>query len=134
MSLVTIRKLLEVRLNTLSSGISTAFENAPFSPVRGTPWQACSLLPASAENPTIGTDRYRQGGVFDIALYYPTKAGTATALARAETLRAGFARGTTLTENTITVRILRTPSISTGRVEGEWYVLTVSVPFVVDIV
>ncbi len=133
MSLVTVRKLLEVYLNTNSAGISTAFENAQFTPVRGTAWQACTLLPARAENPTLGAGRYRQSGVLDIALYYPTKAGTATALGRAETLRAAFACGTTLTENQITVRILKTPSISPGRPEGEWYVITVSVPFVVDI-
>ena len=47
MSLISIRSALEVALNAMTPSVSTAPENAPFTPVAGTPYQKLYLMPAA---------------------------------------------------------------------------------------
>jgi hypothetical protein len=123
MSIVSVRAALETKLNGITPAISTAWENAPFAPVAGTPYQAVFLMAATPENPTMGDGFYREQGIFQISLFYPLQAGPATAAARAELIRTAFKRGTALTSGTVTVRISRTPEIGQGRVDGDrWHV------------
>jgi hypothetical protein len=122
-SIVSVRAALESRLNNMANPISTAWENAHFAPVAGTPYQAAYLLPATPDNPTMGDSFYREQGIFQVSLFYLLQEGPATAAARAELIRTAFKRGTALTSGTVTVRILRTPEIGQGRVDGDrWHV------------
>ena len=133
MSIVTIRRLLEVRLNANAGGLPIAFENVPYQPTQGTAYQRCTLLPAQSDNPTMGTAHYRQPGIFQVSLFYPQSVGPASASARAEALRAIFPRGLSLEDAGVRVLVASTPSISSGNnVEG-WFTLTVSIPFTADI-
>jgi hypothetical protein len=135
MSNVTISKLLEQRLNTIGGWpAATAFENLEFTPVDGTPWQRLNFLPGQTENPTLGEGFKREVGILQVTLFYPTKLGRGAAVARAEVLRAGFKRGTTLTEGTLRVMIHRDPFIGPGQViDGAWYALPVSIPYFGDV-
>jgi hypothetical protein len=122
-SIVSVRAALESRLNNMANPISTAWENAPFTPVAGTPYQAVYLMTATPENPTMGDGFYREQGIFQVSLFYPLQAGPAAAAARAELIRTAFKRGTALTSGAVTVRISRTPEIGQGRVDGDrWHV------------
>jgi hypothetical protein len=132
MSYVTVRKLLEVRLNTVGGVFPTAYENAPFKPVSD-PWQQVFLLPARTENPTMGDGFKRETGVFQVTLHYPNNTGPAPATQRAELLRAGFPRGLTLTEGNVRVMIDEAPYIGPGASNGTWFDLPVSVPYVADV-
>lgn len=132
MSYATIRKLLEVRLNTVGGVFATAFENAPFTPARD-PWQRVNLLPARTSNPTYGDSHKRELGLLQVMLHYPLNAGSAAALARAEVIRSGFPRGLVLSEGAVRIMINESPSISAGVNDGTWYQVPVSIPYIADV-
>lgn len=133
MTYALIRKLLEVQLNTVGGTFPTAFENAPFTPQAGTPWQAVSLLPGQTSNPTRGDAHKREVGVMQVTLCYPTKTGAQALMARAEVLRSGFARGLSLVEGAVTVKILRSPFVGPATNDGSWYKVPLSVPYEADV-
>ena len=119
MSLASVRIALESKLNAMTPALSTAWENVPFTPVTGTPYQMVFLLPATPANPTMGDGYYREQGIFQVTLMYPLQAGPKTAADRAELIRAAFKRGTSMTSGGITTIIERTPEIGQGRVDGD---------------
>ena len=133
MSNVIIRALLEVHLNAIAPNIATAFENVPFAPVNGTPWQRVNLLTAQTLNPTFGGNFHRETGIFQVMLAYPENAGAAAAATRAELIRLQFVRGTTLTSGSLRVLIDRWPWSSQGVNDGGWYRLPVSIPYIADV-
>jgi len=119
MSLASVRIALESKLNAMTPALSTAWENVPFTPVSGTPYQAAYLMPATPANPTMGDGYYREQGIFQVTLMYPLQAGPKPAADRAEAIRAAFKRGTTLTNGNVSVIIEQTPEIGQGRVDGD---------------
>ena len=128
MSLVAVRTALEVALAAMSPALATAWENVPYEPVSGTPYQRVFLLPAAPDNPEMGR-LAREQGIFQISLAYPLNAGPGAALARAELIRDTFYRGATFTASGVTTTIERTPEISPGRIEEDRYVVPVRVRF-----
>lgn len=133
MSYLKIRELLEQHLNSNAGGVAVAFENVPYSPVRGTPFQRASLIPAKTENPTVGAGFKRERGIFQVSLYYPLNAGAQPATARAEALLAAYARGTTFVDGTLRILIHESPFVSSSLIQEAWFMLPVSVPYVADI-
>jgi len=127
MSISSVRIALENKLNAMTPTLSTAWENVPFTPVTGTPYQRAYLMPATPANPTMGDGYYREQGIFQVSLFYPLQAGPKTAADRAELIRAAFKRGTTLTSGTVSVIIERTPEIGQGRVDGDRWALPVKI-------
>jgi len=134
MSLVTIRSLLEQRLNGITPAISYAWENSPFTPVNGIPYAKIFLLSSTPENPTLGDGFYRENGIFQVSLLYPLSVGSSTAATRAELIRTTFKRGTSMISGNITVRIPKTPKIAQGVVDTDRWHVPVSIPFFVDII
>ena len=126
MSIINVRAALQSKLDGMSPSLDTAWENFKYDPVDGTPYQAAYLLP-SVENPTMGDDFHRLIGIFQINLYYPLKAGTATAEARAELIKTTFKRGTSMTSGGITTRIERTPEIPQGRADGDRWMIPIKI-------
>ena len=133
MSDVVIRKLLETKLNTLSVGVPTAWQNVPFTPVAGTAYQQVTILPARTENPTMGDGFKREVGIFEVKLFHPQNKGSQDSVARAEVIKAGFKRGTTMSEGVVRVLIDEHPFTSQGIPSGTWFVVPVSVPYSADI-
>lgn len=130
MSAVLIRSALEVALAAMSPALATAYENAPFTPVQGTPYQQVWLLPATPDNSLIGrAGMYRQDGFLQVDLKYPLSTGPAAAATRAELIRSTFYRGASFTASGVRVNIERTPEIMPGRVEEDRYVLPVRIAF-----
>ena len=132
MSIVAVRAALETKLAAITPALATAYENKPYPPVTGTPYQAVYLLP-TVENPTMGDDHHRLIGIFQINLFYPLKAGTATIAARAELIKATFKRGTSMTAGTVTVRIDKTPEAGQGRADGDRWMIPVKIRWFADI-
>jgi hypothetical protein len=123
MSIVSVRAALEVKLSAMTPALVIAWENAPYTPVAGTPYQAAYLLPATPDNPTMGDSFYREQGIFQVSLFYPLQVGPKAAADRAELIRTTFKRGTSMVSGTVTVRVARTPEIGQGRVDGDrWHV------------
>jgi hypothetical protein len=127
MSIINVRAALETKLNGMTPALPTVWENTPYTPVVGTPYQQAWLLPATPDNPTLGDGFYREQGIFQITLMYPLQAGSAAAAARAELIRTTFKRGTSMVSGAVTVRIDKTPEISSGRVDGDRFAVPVKI-------
>jgi len=132
MSLTAVRAALETKLFGMTPALATAYENVPYTPIVGTPYQAVYLLPV-VDNPTMGNDYYREQGIFQVSLFYPLQAGSATAAARAELIRTTFKRGTSMVSGTTTVRIANTPDIGQGRVDGDRWHIPVKIAYFAEI-
>lgn len=134
MSIVTARVALETKLATVTfTGGATAYENVPYTPVAGTPYQAAYFMP-SVDNPTMGDGFYRIMGIFQVSLFYPLNKGSGTAATQAELIKTAFKRGTSLTSGAVTVKIDKTPDISQGRVEGDRWHIPIRISFYADII
>ena len=128
MSRPAVRQALETALSGISPAVDVAWENHPYTPVTGTPYQAAALLVAEPDNPEIGGG-YMERGIFQINLNYPLNTGPGAAEARAEVIRATFPRGASFTADGITTNIERTPEIGSGRTEEDRYFLPVKIRF-----
>ena len=128
MSAPAIRQALETALNALSPALATAWENVPYTPVVGTPYQAVYLLRAEPDNIEIGS-AYTERGIFQINLFYPLDTGPGAAEARAEVIRDAFPRGASFTASGVTTHIEKTPEIGPARIEDDRYFLPVRIRF-----
>lgn len=133
MSIIKIRSALENHLATMSGALSISYENAQFEPTAGTAFQVVNLLPATVQNPSIGADLHRELGIFQVTLYYPINAGPTDCATMAENIRTRFKRGTTITNSGVTVMIDSTPSIARGIIDGDRWVVAVSIPYMANI-
>lgn len=134
MSLSTIRKALEQRLAAMTPALSTAFENAVFTPVQGTAYQRVNLLAATPDNSIQGPGSYFERGIFQVTLCYPVGVGPAAADDRAQLVRAQFKRGTTMVQGAVSVLVIDTTRVSPAFVDGDRYCIPVSVPFQAQII
>ncbi len=128
MSLVLIRSALEVALAAMSPAMATAWENTPYTPVAGTPYQRVYLLAADPLNIEIGRHTTERG-IFQVNLAYPLDTGPSAAATRAELIRDTFYRGRSFTASGVTVIVEKTPEIAPAIIEPDRYVLPVKVRF-----
>lgn len=133
MSTVSIRKALEIALNAIAPALATAWENAEFVPVTGTPYQAVNLMFATPENPSFGGNFVRERGIFQVTLQYPIQTGVNAAMARAELIKSVFYRGATFVNSGVYVTIDKTPEIAPGSVDGDRWTLPVKIRFYANI-
>lgn len=133
MSYVTIRRLLELRVNTMAPRPDVAFENAPYTPRQGTPYMQLTLLPGKTENPTMGDQFKRETGLLQLSLYYPVNAGPALAYTQAEVARSHFPRGLTLSDTGVRVLIDEHPYVGSAMQDEGWFMVPVSIPYIADV-
>lgn len=126
MSLASIRSILEGQLASISPAVSTAYENAPFTPVAGTAFQQATLLPAEPENREIGP-AYTERGIFAVNLFYPKDKGSKDALARGAAIREKFKYGASFSGGGVTVNIIGTPEIGPARAEDDRFMVPVRI-------
>ena len=127
MSAVAIRAALETALSGMAA-LSTAYENAPFTPVAGTAYQRVTVLFAEPDNSETASN-YVERGFMQVSLCYPLGTGSAAVAARAELLRATFRRGLSFTSGSVSVWIIGTPEITPGFVDGDRYIVPVRIRF-----
>ena len=125
MSISSIRSALESELNGMSPPIQTAWQNVPFTPVVGTPYQRASLLFAEPYNQEKGAG-FQEQGFLQVDLCYPQSVGANTAEARAELLRTTFKRGTSLANG---ILISHTPEVKPAYNDGDRFVIPVRIRF-----
>ena len=129
MSQQTIRAALESALASLAPPIDTAWQNTPYAPVTGRPYQAAYLLPVEPNNHSMGDGARQERGIFQVSLLYPPGQGTAATGARAEMIAALFKRGASFTKGDVTVQIERTPEIADGREDGDRWMVPVKIRY-----
>ena len=140
MSVVSIRAALETALAAITPAMSTAYENAPFTPVNGTAYQKCNILFATPDNREMG-DRHQEQCFMQVMLMYPLgsptyAAGSRDAMTRAELIRTTFKKGNTFSSGGITTLITSTPTIEAGSNSTEGggrYAVPVKINFMAQI-
>lgn len=133
MSLPLIRSALEVALAAMSPSIQTAYQNADFTPVIGTPYQRAYVMLTTPDDIEMTGALYIEQGIFQISLFYPLDTGPAVAEARAELIRSTFYRGASFTSGAVTVHIDRTPEIAPAMAEDDRFMIPVRVRFLAQI-
>ena len=131
MSVVAVRAALETALNGMTA-LATAYENAPYTPVAGTPYQQVHILFADPDNIEYGR-RHRELGYMQVKLMYPLQVGTSTVAVRAELIRTTFYRGASFTSSGVTVIVEKTPEVGSGQVEGDRWAVPVRVRFFANV-
>lgn len=126
MSIVNVRAALETALGGMSPALATAYENGPFTPEEGTPYQMAHLLPAEPDDSERGV-RGREQGLFQVTLMYPLEVGSAAAAARAELIRTTFFKKATFSAGGTNIIIATTPAIGSGVTDGDRWRLPVKI-------
>lgn len=72
----------------------------------------------------------QERGIFQVSLFFPLDAGRVPAMARAQAIRDHFKPVQHLYEGAVRVEINDTPAISSGMVDGPWWMLVVSVRWI----
>ena len=127
MTLFLIQAVLEQRLATLTPAMATAYENATFTPVTGTPYQRINMLVNRPVDHAVTMDVTEQRGIFQVSLFYPQGTGRGFAQARAELIKALFKPPLTLTNGGVKVEINKTVHIGGGMPDGDRWMVPVSI-------
>lgn len=127
MSLPLIQAALEQRLATLTPAMATAYENASFTPVTGTPYQRINMLVNRPVDHAVTMDVTEQRGIFQVSLFYQQGTGRGAAQARAELIKALFKPPLTLTNGAVKVEINKTVHIGGGMPDGDRWMVPVSI-------
>lgn len=123
---------LETHLLAIAPAISTAFENAAFLPVNGVPYQRVSHLLAKPDDLAYTNDVTQDMGVMQVSLMYPIGKGRGEALTRGAVIRNHFsAAPRQLTNGGVTIYITSTPHVSGGLVDGDRWVIPVSITWTI---
>lgn len=129
MSVTTLRKLLEQKLNSITAPLPTQWQNGNFTPVAGTAYQQVFLMLGNPSNPELSGTFFVENGYLQINLRYPANSGAGDAETRAQAIRDLFPFGLSLTASGITVTVKSTPTISPGQNDGDRYQVPVKIFF-----
>jgi hypothetical protein len=134
MSQVKIRAALETAVNAMTPAILTAWENNAFPNVNASiTYQVVTVLFATPDDLVTlgggGAGMHTENGLMVVNLRYPLQTGDGAARARAELLKTTFRRGTSFTNNGVTVIINRTPEAGAGIVDGDHWSVPVKIRF-----
>lgn len=128
MSIVQVRAALETALDSMTPALATAWQNVPFTPVLGVPYQRATLLTAEPYHQEFGAV-YQELGYLHVDLFYPQSVGAGVVEARAELLRATFKRGATFINGGIATTISATPELASAYNDGDRFVRPVKIRF-----
>lgn len=128
MSIIKIRAALETALNGMSPALATAWQNTPYTPIVGTPYQRVNLLTAEPDNRVFGAS-YTEAGYMQVDLCYSQSVGAGAVDQRFELIRNTFKRGTALFNGGITVTISTTPELAPAYLDGDRFVRPVKIRF-----
>ena len=127
MSYKTIQAALEKKLATISPAIATAYENLPYTPTVGTPYQRVNLLPNATADRAISADVREYFGLFQVTLFYPAGNGRGLAQARADAIDAAFKPVQRLTESSTIVEITESAQVAGGYQDGDRWVVPITI-------
>lgn len=129
MSMVKIRTALQTALDGITPAVSTAWENAAFTPPAPTaPYQVVNVLFARPDNSEAG-GAFQELGYMQVKLLYPVGQGASAALTRAELIRTTFRKAQSFTYSGVTATIIETPEITPSGIEDGRYSVIVKARF-----
>lgn len=124
-----IRAALDTHLTNWLSVPEIAWEGEDFTPTPGALYAAVNLLPRQTDNPTLSERLRDDGGIYQVALYFPRGSPTATCDIISGGLVSHFEAGTVLQAGIIKVRIEGTPAIAPGLPTGDRWLVPVSIRY-----
>lgn len=128
----TIATLLRGRLATIAGLPAVANENLNFTPAVNAPYLREACLFNTTSNLGLANDSaQRQDGIYQVDILVPKNTSKFRALELCDLVRAGFARQARALIDGDTVVNLEGGSVSPARVEGEFFVYSVSVRWTV---
>ena len=127
--MLNARLAFEEAINAISPTIATAYENVSFTPSSGVPYQELYDIPASNDHLFTNSSEFEGLGIFQITLKYPSGKGTKDVSNRAELYVSSFPCGRKLTKNGDTITVLQTPKVNNLGVDGDRYVVAVSINY-----
>ena len=127
--MLNTRLAFEEAINAISPTIATAYENVSFTPSSGVPYQELYDIPASNDHLFTNSSEFEGLGIFQITLKYPSGKGAKDVSNRAELYVSSFPVGTVLTRGTTKVHIIQTPKVNILGVDGDRYVVAVSINY-----
>lgn len=133
MSILLVRRALEIRLNAISPAIDTAFENTSYTPANGVPYQRAEMLPAKPDNSVMGAKFYFEQGIYQVTLCYPQGTGTADAQSRALLIQQTFKRASSSSNGGLSTMVTATPEIGRAYQDGDRYCIPVSIPYIAQV-
>ncbi|MFP1634088.1 phage tail terminator-like protein [Zhengella sp. ZM62] len=110
-----------------------AWPNVSFSPDPAAGYLGVSYFPAAALQQELGDNgRNRFIGVFQVSVFYPKDRGEVAAREIAADVANHFKRGTVISHDGLSIRILRPPLAGSGFVDGPFFQVPVSINYQVD--
>lgn len=128
MSDAKVRQALETRLAQMAPALATVFENTPYTPKAGVPYQRVDLMRAPPENPEMGSFK-RLLGVLQVTLFYPQQKGPAAAEARADAIAAWFPRSLSMSKDGVVVTVDGDAHVMQGFQDGDRWAVPVRIPY-----
>lgn len=132
MSFTKVRAALETAVQGMSPALATAWDNTPYTPVPGTPYQRVSIITADPENPQYGSG-FQELGIMQITLFYPSMQGSQAVNTRIDLIRSTFKRGSTFSNGGVNTIVQRTPSISVSYNDGMHFAIPIKIYFYANI-
>jgi len=132
MSLVAVRQALETAVDSITPSIETVWENTPFIPTEGVEYQMV-FLKRTIENPTRGSDHYRDEGFVQVDLMYPLERGTIFSELRTELILDKFKRGSVFAKDGINVHIDKTLELTASFPEDDRFRTVIRIEYHADI-
>lgn len=127
--MLNTRLAFEEAINAINPTIATAYENVSFTPSSGVAYQELYDIPASNDHLFTNSAEFEGLGIFQITLKYPSGKGSKDVSNRAELYVNSFPVGTVLTKGTTKVHIIQTPKVNILGVDGDRYVVAVSINY-----
>ncbi len=127
MNLASIKAALEKRLLSMTPALSTAYENVPFTPVTGTPYQRVDHLLNTPHVRTLGGEASLFQGIFQVTLFYPMGNGRGVADARANQISQHFPHMLVLTEAGQDLMLERPADIRQGSPDDDRWMVPVRI-------
>lgn len=127
MTIALIQAALEQRLATLTPALATAYENATFTPVTGTPYQRINMLVNRPVDHAVTLDVTEQRGIVQVTLMYQQGTGRGAAQARAALIADLFKPPLTLTNGAVKVELVKTVHVGGGMPDGDRWMVPISI-------
>lgn len=132
-AILSTKKALERRLASLLPLVPIAYEGVKFIPSDTEMYLRTQFQYQAPDDPVIGSNYYRERLAFQVFVVDVLGKGTATAISKAESIKALFTKGSTFQENGYNIYILKTPQIAGAAIASNRLIVPVLITVVTEV-
>lgn len=130
--ITNIKRAAERMLSGLTPSVPIAYESVSFAPPSGM-YMRVQFQIQRPDDPVIGDLYYRERMTMQVFVIDAANKGTAGAIAKAESIRDLFKKGTTMVESGTNIYVLDTPQISGSAVVDDRLIVPVFINLVGEV-